>query len=76
MPGDLSALIPNPLISESLVSLQQVARAVGVGDRTIMRWVEEGHFPQPVRRGGSKRPRLRFRLEDVKRFLAEQGGEA
>jgi predicted DNA-binding transcriptional regulator AlpA len=67
------ALVDSPLVPETLVTLQQVAKAVGIGDRSIMRWVEEGKFPQPIRIGGPVRPRIRFKLADVQRFLAERG---
>jgi predicted DNA-binding transcriptional regulator AlpA len=66
----------NPLLSESLLSLQQVAKLVGIGERSIMSWVDQGRFPTPIRVGGPVRMSIRFKLADVQRFLAGQEGAA
>ncbi len=56
----------------ALVSLSEAARYLGINPRTLTRWSANGRFPQPLKLGTAKRPRLRFRLTDIENYLAQQ----
>ena len=44
-----------PSAEESLLNVEQVAKRIGVADRTVWRRVNSGEFPQPVHVGRSAR---------------------
>jgi excisionase family DNA binding protein len=75
MPGN-TPVVFDSLSLPALLTLDETARVVGVHPRTLIRWAEAGAFPAPLRLGGGERPRIRYRREDVKRFLDAQGGVA
>lgn len=58
----------------ALLSLKETARYLRINPRTLTRWRAQGRFPQPLKLGTTKRPRLRFRLADIETYLAQQGG--
>jgi len=59
-----------------LLSAGEVARVLGIGERTLWRMVSRGRtgrdgFPQPVRLGART---VRWRWEDVETFLRRRAG--
>ena len=57
----------------NLLSKLLVAELIGCHPRTIMRHVNRGNFPAPIRLGGRGHPR--WDIRDVQAWLTEQKGE-
>lgn len=64
--------ISNNIPCSALLSLKGTTRYLGINPRTLTRWSAQGRFPQPLRLGTAKRPRLRFRLADIETYLVQQ----
>lgn len=55
-------------MSIKMLTVDEVAKSIGVTPRTIWRWADEDRFPKPVALG----PKLRrWREADIEKFLAE-----
>ena len=52
---------------ETYLKLPQLTRLLSVGETTIYRWIQEGHFPKPVRIGPNC---SRWRTSDIAKWQA------
>jgi excisionase family DNA binding protein len=59
---------PSPGTSLDLLSIADIARIVGVGDRTVRRWRPEGKLPPALEFGGL----LRWRRATIEAWIAER----
>ena len=50
---------------QKLLKLKQVAEIFDVHPNTIINWVREGNFPEPVKIGSTNR----WRFEELQRFI-------
>jgi len=49
-----------------LLSVKEVAKMLGIGERTVWAWAAEGRVPEPLQLGRLKR----WRLEEIKQWIA------
>lgn len=57
-----------PTHPDALLSIDQVARLLGVETRTIRRWRKDGVIPAPVSFGGQ----LRWRLATISEWIRQR----
>lgn len=55
----------------ALMDLDEVARDLGIGVRTLQRLKQLGQVPAPIKVGGQ----VRWRRADVEAWIAQKGGE-
>lgn len=55
----------------ALMDVDEVARDLGIGVRTLQRLKQLGQVPAPIKVGGQ----VRWRRADVEAWIAEKGGE-
>jgi prophage regulatory protein len=60
-------VLPLPAGSD-LLTVNDVARRLKVGTRTVWRWLALGHLPRPLRFSAVC---VRWRLADIDRFIEE-----
>jgi predicted DNA-binding transcriptional regulator AlpA len=61
--------------SEGLVRIRQVISVVGLSRSTWLEMVRRGEAPKPLRIGPTK-TLTAWRVQDIRSWLAEQGGES
>ena len=61
---------PSPGTSIDLLSIADIARILGIGERSVRRWRSEGALPPAIEIGGL----LRWRREVVEVWIAEREG--
>jgi prophage regulatory protein len=57
----------HPTTPPCLVDVEAAARMLDISARSIWRFVEQGHFPKPLRLGRA----TRWRLSDLEEFIGE-----
>ena len=64
----------DPAMSQTrLLKMAQVAKDLGVHERTVSRWVHDGLFPAPIK---LTERTIRWRASDVVEFLKRKSREA
>ena len=64
----------DPVMSQTrLLKMAQVAKDLGVHERTVSRWVQDGLFPAPIE---LTERTIRWRASDVVEFLKRKSREA
>jgi len=58
-----------PIVSE-LLTTKQVAKLLGIGERTLWRWSHSGRAPSPIKFGGSRKAAVRYRRAELLDWIA------
>ena len=68
----------NDVVRESgdFLSVNQVAKLIGVSPMCIYRWANSGVLPKPYRLGRGKNRTIRFRQSDIEQWLANSRDES
>lgn len=69
---DVEGVMQKDIDSLKLLDVNKVASLLGLGVRTVWRWVASGKLPQPVIREGRI---VRWRLKDLLEWLDEQADQ-
>lgn len=58
--------------SEDLMTVEEAARELGIGRTTMFKWIREHKIePVPTNPNLDRRPKLRFKREDVERLKGQ-----
>ena len=60
--------------SNTMLSVKEVAKWLGVSQSAIYKWVSEGSFPKPYKLGNGevKRSASRWKVEDIEVWLEDR----
>lgn len=58
-----------PFAERQFFTAEEIAERFGVSTRTVARWRADGLPAYKIRAGAGSRPFLRFRLQEVERFI-------
>jgi len=58
-----------PIVSE-LLTTKQVAKLLGIGERTLWRWSRSGLAPSPIKFGDGRKAAVRYRRAELLDWIA------
>ena len=59
-------------MSYGLLTALEVAEILSVDDSTVLKWFHLGKIPGVILNRGQRRTCVRFRAEDIQRFISER----
>ena len=59
-------------MSSGLLTPLEVSEMLGVDDSTVLKWFHLGKIPGVILNRGQRRTCVRFRAEDIQRFISQR----